>query len=410
MRAQRAATGCIALSLVGLGVCGYLVYVHLGLLRGELLGGAVCGGAGAFNCHAVIGGAYGAFFGIPLAVWGLVGYVGTFSLAVLAKSVSDTRMVSDTNGALTLLAGLALVMGGVDLYLLWVMVGVIGALCPFCLLTDVVNLCLLVVAGRSLTPPWTQALRRMPAALGMLVPGPQRPAALAFWGMMALGVGGSLGLNAAVGFVAQGTPSSVRERIQDFIGKQTPVTVDTSGDPAVGPPDAPLQVVEFSDFFCPLCRKASKMNAILQAGHRRDARFVFKHFPLDTTCNGAISRTLHPGACQVAVASECAHQQGKFRLFHDRIFEKGRGYKLDSFLEEAGRLGLDVERFKGCMSSGEGLEAVTRDIAEAARLGINSTPVYFINGIRIDGIVTPATFEGIAAVLESEPRTVNSEQ
>ena len=142
------------------------------------------------------------------------------------------------------------------------------------------------------------------------------------------------------------------------------------------------------------------MNAIILAGHRRDVRFVFKHFPLDTTCNPAISRTLHPGACQAAVVAECAHRQGRFRPFHDLLFEKGKNYRVDSLEEDARRFGLDVAQFQACISSGEGLQAVQQDIAEAGRLGLHNTPVYFINGIRVDGLLTPATFEAMVEALE----------
>lgn len=394
MKAQRGATWCLALSLIGLGVCGYLVYVHLGLLRGELLGGAACGSSGAFNCHAVTGGAFGAAFGMPLSVWGLVGYVATFALALLAKQ-SETA----AQPALNLLGGLALCFVGLDLVLLGLMLMVIRALCPLCLLTYAVNIALVVVAWRSVGLPIAQALRRLPEALSALLPSRRQPAAWAFWGMLMLGLSGSVGLHAATTFVSRGAPGSDRERLRNFVTQQRRVSVEVAGDPTIGPPDAALQLAEFSDFFCPVCQRASKMNPIILASHRRDARFVFKHFPLDTSCNTTVSRMVHPGACQVAAASECAHLQGKFWPFHDRIFEQGRDYKPVQLETDAKRLGLDVARFRACMASGEGLEAVKRDIAEGARLQVTSTPTYFINGVRMTGVITPATFEDLAATL-----------
>ena len=68
------------LSLIGIGVAGYLFFLHLGLLRGELLGGAVCG-TGAFNCHAVTAGPWGSFLGVPLSLWGILGYLTIFALS-----------------------------------------------------------------------------------------------------------------------------------------------------------------------------------------------------------------------------------------------------------------------------------------------------------------------------------------
>lgn len=451
MRAPIAAAGCAALSIMGLAICGVLLYVHLGLVRGELLGGVACGEAAAFNCHAVVGSVYGAAFGVPLAIWGLAGYVVAFSLAALAlimdhgswmiddgkdppstihhpPSTPQLPAPSGSGGALTLLAGLALLFVGIDLYLLWVMAGVIGEWCPLCLATYGVNVAMLVVAawgakkleagsclpalrsagqagkleGKSFAPnSRLLAPRRGVAALSVLVPGRGRPAAWAFWGMLALGLAGSFGVHAATQFVSYGSPADVRKRIRGFVGQQTPQRVETAQDPALGPADAPVQVVEFSDFLCPICRKAAKMNAVLLAGRRSDVRFVFKNFPLDAACNPAVSKTVHPGACQAAAVAECAHQQGKFWPFHDLLFEKGKNYRVDSLEGDARRLGLDVERFRGCLASGEGLAAVQRDVAEAGRLGLRSTPVYFINGIRFDGVMTPAVFEVILEVLGS---------
>jgi protein-disulfide isomerase/uncharacterized membrane protein len=395
MSLQRAAIGSLLLSLVGLGICGYLVYLHLGLLRGELLGGVACGGAGAFNCHAVTGGAFGTVLGMPLSVWGLVGYVAVLALALLAlQSEAMGR------GALTLLTGLALLFVMIDLALLSLMLFVIRVLCPLCLLTYAVNISLLVISWRAVGLGVGQLVRRLPAALRVVVPSGREPATWAFWGMLVLGTAGCVGLHAATSFVSGGPPGSRRERLRASLAKQSPVSVNVTGNPSLGSSDAAFQVVEFSDFFCPSCQRASKMNRIILANHRHDVRFVFKHFPLETSCNDKISRTFQPGACRVAAAAACAHLQGKFWPFHDRIFEQGRDYDPANLEQDAGRLGLDVERFNACMASGKGLEVVRRDIAEAGRLKIFSTPTYVMNGIRMTGVLTPATFEEWVRVLQ----------
>jgi len=171
-----------------------------------------------------------------------------------------------------------------------------------------------------------------------------------------------------------------------------------------GPASASFHVVEFSDFFCPACQRASKLNTILLASHRRDTTFVFKHYPLDTTCNTQVTRMVHPGACTVAAASECAHLQGKFWPVHDLMFEAGHLYNVARLEEDMTRLGLDLPRFRACMQSGEGMEAVRRDIAEGARIGVSSTPTYIINGVPIAGGVTPTTFDDLTAVLKEQVR------
>ena len=393
MPSTRGSAWCALLGLVGLGLAGYLVYLHLGLLRGELLGGPACG-SGAFNCHAVTAGVWGTVLGVPLALWGILGYIVVIALALLGRQSPEWAA-----RAMTLTALLAGLFVGVDLILLSLMVFVIRFYCLFCLLTYGVNLLLLIASVRSLPPPRAAAFRRLGEALASLVPSSQRSAAWMFWGIVLMGFFGTAALHASTTFVSRGTLGSMKRQIREFVTTQPRVQLDTAADPVNGPPTAPLRIVEFSDFLCPACQRASKLNIVMLASHRHDAQFIFKHFPLDTSCNDKIGRLLHPGACQVAAASECAHLQGKFWAFHDRMFElAGKPFNLDD-IDKDPRLGLDLAQFQDCMAAGKGMEAVKRDIAEGAAIGVNSTPTYIINGLKIGGAMTPSTFEEFAEVL-----------
>lgn len=392
---QRTPAWCLGLGLIGLGLAAYLYTAHLGLLRGELLGGPVCGGT-TFNCHVVTASRWGSFLGLPLALWGLTGYVAVIALALLAWQSPDWA-----TKALTLLAGLATAFVALDVSLLVIMLVLIGSLCPLCLATYAVNVGLLIVAIRGLGQPWPAVLGRMGGALSALVPSARRPAAALFWGMVLIGLGGGISLQAATTYVNRGTLAGGRQQLEQFVSRQPRVQVDVSGDPRLGPPGAAVEIVEFSDLRCPACQQASKLNHIVLANHRQEAALVFKHFPLDTSCNDAIGRNLHPGACQLAAATECAHQQGKFWALHDRIFERGPAYKPVLLNQDIRRLGLDEARFNACMNSGEGLAAVRRDIAEAVRLEVTSTPTFVVNGVRISGIVPPAQFGAMIELLRS---------
>jgi len=331
---------------------------------------------------------------MPLALWGILGYLTIVALSLLALQGGDWAI-----HAATLIWGLALLFVGIDVALFGLMAFVIRFFCPLCLVTYAVNLVLLFVATRSLGRPWREALRRSGSALAALVPSPARPAAIFFWGLMVLAVLSTVGLEAATTFLMQGIGGTNRQQIREFLSKQPRATIDVTGDPALGSPHAPLRIIEFSDFFCPACQRASKLNTIILASHRHDAVFVFKHFPLDTSCNSSIGRMVHAGACTVAAASECAHEQGKFWPFHDLVFEQGRAYQVAGLEADARRLGLDVATFKACLDSGRGMEAVKRDIADAAQWKVSSTPTYVVNGVMVPGGFNPSTFEDIAAVL-----------
>ncbi|OGX38927.1 MAG: hypothetical protein A3C53_02340 [Omnitrophica WOR_2 bacterium RIFCSPHIGHO2_02_FULL_68_15] len=399
MRATRALGLCAVLSLIGIGLAGYLTYLHFGLLRGELLGGAACSGTGAFNCHAVTGGAWGSLLGVPLSLWGILGYVAILALALWGQHSAESA--TQAAGLVTVVASLFV---AADVFLFGVMAFVIRRYCLFCLLTYAVNLLVLFSAWRALAAPWSAAVPQAARALAALLPSGRRPVSWLFWGMMVTGLVGAAGVHAAATFMSRGTLGSIRGQIRDYIIKQPRLSVNTEGDPTLGPAEAPIQLVEFSDFFCPACQRASKINVIILSNHRSDVSFRFKHYPLDAACNDKIPRSVHPGACQVAAASECAHLQGRFWEFHDLVFEKVGAYPLGGVERDAEQLGLDMARFRACLESGEGMEAVKRDIAEAGKIGVPSTPTYVVNGVPMTGALNPAMFEEMAAVLREARR------
>ena len=385
--------------MAGIGLCAYLTFIHIALLRGELLGGAACGGEGVFNCHAVTASSFGSLLGVPLSLWGLVGYLATLGLAFIAWQLSDW-----SGRALAALAGLASIFVAIDLVLLTAMLTQIHYLCALCLASYLVNLLLAVTAKHGLAQSWPAVLRQIPASLMAWRPQPRVAVVWILWGMVLTGSAGALAVNAATTFAVQGDPAALRKQISQFVAHQQRVTVNVAGDPMLGAPNGPIQVVEFSDFLCPICQRASKLNHILLAGRQREASFVFKHFPLDTTCNGTIGRMVHAGACQLAAATECAHEQGKFWALHDRIFVEGAKYRPENLERDVRALGLDVAAWRACLDSGRGTEAVKRDIEEAVRLGLTSTPTYFVNGIRSTGVFTPVTFEAFLDVLRHPDR------
>ena len=92
MNIPRSASVCFFLSLTGLFLAGYLSFIHLALLRGELYGGPLCGGAGSlFNCHAVAASRFGKLFGVPMAFWGVLGYLLLLTLSLIAWIFPELR-------------------------------------------------------------------------------------------------------------------------------------------------------------------------------------------------------------------------------------------------------------------------------------------------------------------------------
>ena len=390
MKSSAAASTLAWIALGGLIVAGYLVFLHLGLMRGDLVGGAACGGSGALNCHAVTGSRWSHFFGIPLAYWGLLAYSAVFSLALFGQQGEK-----EAAAAVNVIWFLSLAMVAVDAWLLYVMAVKIQYFCLFCLLTYAVNGLLLGVA-------WL-GQGAVPGALGQsfaaLLPSPQRRSSWLLAGLLLVAFSGVAGLHVATTYLTKGTLMGSGPQIQEFLSKQQRIAISSEGDPVKGKPGAPLHLIEFSDFLCPVCQRASKMNAIILASHRDDLAFNFKNFPLDMECNSALQRTPHPGSCKIAAAGECANKQGKFWEFHDVVFEATPPYNVNLIDTDAARIGLDMAKFQTCMSSGEGMEAVKADVAEAIKAQVNSTPTFVLNDVVLRGALTPAAFDDFAEEL-----------
>ena len=176
-----------------------------------------------------------------------------------------------------------------------------------------------------------------------------------------------------------------------------PVTI-RSDHPALGGPDALLQMVVFSDFQCPYCRDFAVQARHLEQHYSDELRLVFVHFPLGRACNPIMTRELHTQACQAARAAEAARLQGKFWDFHDALFQEDLRSGPEIFSEAAADIGLDLERFGQDLSSEAVRRRVTEDIQMGIELGVNSTPTVFLSRRHVPDI-REAALEGLVREL-----------
>ena len=164
-----------------------------------------------------------------------------------------------------------------------------------------------------------------------------------------------------------------------------------AGDPARGPANAPITLVEFSDFECPYCRSyfLNTLPRILEA-YPNQIRHVFKDLPLIS---------IHANAFPAAVAALCAHEQGAFWEFHDLLFGMELSLGTDAYQQYAADLGLSQSKFTNCLDAQRYTDQVQADYDFAIQLGVRSTPTFFINGILIVGA---QPFEVFSQIIESE--------
>ncbi|MES1952899.1 DSBA oxidoreductase [Salinisphaera sp. S4-8] len=147
-------------------------------------------------------------------------------------------------------------------------------------------------------------------------------------------------------------------------------------DHTQGPDDAPVTLIEYGDFECPLCGQAYLIVERLRRDYGDDLRFAFRHLPLNK---------VHPHAAQAAQAAEAAGAQDAFWAMHAALFEHQRALEYEDLKGYAEDLALDTERFARELDERVYNKRVQADLRGGVRAGANGTPTFFINGVRHDG-------------------------
>jgi protein-disulfide isomerase len=174
-----------------------------------------------------------------------------------------------------------------------------------------------------------------------------------------------------------------KAQIEYLAGAPTPPLVSvTDSGPSRGAKEAPVTVIEFSDFQCQFCRQSWPTIDQMVKTYAGKIRLVFKQLPLP----------LHPQALQAAQASLCADAQGKFWPYHDKLFNSDD--LTDSALKSyAAELGLNRTDFEKCLGSSAVLDQIHKDTEEARKIDVRVTPTFVINGKVLEGLIEPADFD-----------------
>ncbi|MDO8599588.1 MAG: thioredoxin domain-containing protein [bacterium] len=163
------------------------------------------------------------------------------------------------------------------------------------------------------------------------------------------------------------------------------VPIVTDRDPALGADHPALTIVEFSDFQCPFCRQSFPIirEAVTQYGDR--LRFVYRDYPVDE---------LHADARAAAEAAQCAHAQGKFWAYHDKLFQNADALDAASLTRYAAQVGLDQTAFAACVAARTFAAAVEEDYQAGVKLGVAGTPTWFFlsdgdpkKARRVEGVI-----------------------
>src|SRR5688572_6252215 len=167
-----------------------------------------------------------------------------------------------------------------------------------------------------------------------------------------------------------------------------PVRANVADAPTLGRADAPITIVEFSDYQCPFCQRffATTLPALKQEYiETGKVRYVFRDYPIDQ---------LHPLARKAAEATHCAGEQGKYWEMHDALFQNAKALALPQLSEHARAIGVDGAAFEVCLSSGRYAARVERGVTDAVAAGVQGTPGFVIGLTRAGDVIEGTPVRG----------------
>ncbi|MFH1807324.1 MAG: vitamin K epoxide reductase family protein [Pseudomonadota bacterium] len=360
------------LALVGSGLSTHLAWVHYKLYTDASYAPG-CDFNQTVSCSFVEMSPYAVSLGLPVALWGLLGY-----LVLLGVVVSGGIAAPRSGWPRGALVGLGALFTLVSVYNAAISVFVLEKICPYCVGTYAVNAALLGLGLVATVGHGPGVVGSVVSDLRVLAQRARATAVAAgafvlvsallliflppYWKTASAGHGGAG--NLGTGQLEDGA---------HWIGASNPA----------------VTIVEFSDYECPYCARSHDVvrEAVLAQPDR--LRLVHRHYPLDMACNEELDRPFHRYACLAAEAAECAGEQGKFWEMNDRLFmlQKQLGEStIDRLVDE---LSLDRPRFDTCVGGARVLAHLRADVARGVAYQATGTPFYEINGTLHKGAMTP---------------------
>ena len=171
--------------------------------------------------------------------------------------------------------------------------------------------------------------------------------------------------------------------------------IRTDGYPSIGPENAPIVIVEFSDFNCQYCGVFARTTfPVLISKYSKDIRFVYRHAPLGPA-----------SSFEAAQASMCAYDQDYFWKYHDALFENQDSLGAGLYTEIAASLELDLPAFNACLENNDYMDLIEADLDFALTTGVRGTPTFFINGLALVGAQPVEVF---VEVIDTELEKLNN--
>ncbi len=378
----RWATALVAIA--GMIAAWYLTDLHIQVQVDELDSGGLCDAHSSFDCQSAIHSDFSELFGIPISLLGLAFYA-----SILALAIFETPKVRGSSNAFRPAAIAVVTFGfGVaySIFLAIVSIVEVGSICPFCAMLYVVNIVGFVAAcfWAGLWP--RDVVKAQVKDTDAFFNGWTGLFALSFGIML---VAGMIYMEGAIDdrvVQEEQAGDELAELDQDMDADD----IRSMDAPAKGPEDAPVTIVEFSNFTCPFCAQLAEVLEQVVDEYEDEVRVEFRHFPLDTQ-----------GAAHAAArGAHCADDQGQFWEVHEVLFANLGNFTSDGIPGLAEQVdGLDIDEFETCLDDSSTRARVDEDVTMGRNMGIQGTPTFFVNGERFQGAVE---FDDLSRVVERE--------
>jgi uncharacterized membrane protein len=389
---KRAALFALACALIGLAASVAAAYTHYHMLADPTYR-SFCDVSATVSCTQVYQSRFGTFLGIPVAIFGALFFVATVLLSG-AGLTARPQVRESVPGYLFVLSTLAL---AVVLYLGYASFFLLKTVCVLCLTTYAAVIGLFLVSGAATSFPMTTLPRRASRDARIFVSSPLAltlavlffagaASTLAFFPREAAPAAAAAGDAAAASAAPQPTQNQ-RSEFERWYASQPRVPLIV---PAEG---AKVLVVKFNDYQCPACGSSytqyKPIFAKYEAEHPGAVRLVMKDYPLNRDCNDALGQTIHPAACDAAVAVRLAPAD-KREAMEEWLYAHQPAMTSPSVRQAARDIG-QITDFEAKYPAV--LSMVKSDVALGRQLGVKSTPTFFINGVKIEGGLPPQYFD-----------------
>jgi uncharacterized membrane protein len=389
---KSAARLVLVFALVGLGASLAAAYTHYHMLFDPTYR-SFCDVNATVSCTQVYQSRFGTYLGIPVAIFGALFFVATTLLSV-AGLTARPAVRESVPGYLFVMSTLGL---AVILYLGYASLVLLKAVCLLCLTTYAAVIGLFFVSGAATTFPMTTLPRRASRDARIFVSSPLAltlavlffagaASTLAFFPREAAPAAAAAG-EAATTSTAPEPTQNQRSEFERWYASQPRVPLIV---PAEG---AKVLVVKFNDYQCPACGQSytqyKPIFAKYEAEHPGAVRLVMKDYPLNRECNDSLGQTIHPAACDAAVAVRLAPPD-KREAMEEWLYSHQPAMTSPSVRQAARDIG-QITDFEAKYPSV--LSMVKSDVALGRQLGVKSTPTFFINGVKVEGGLPPQYFD-----------------